>query len=49
MTLYRWYEMPIERPELAHLRAWYDRLRERPAYRRSVCVPFDDLAGKLTF
>lgn len=49
MTLYRWYEMPIERPELANLRAWYERLRARPAYRRGVCVPFDDLVGKLTF
>ena len=49
VTLFRWYEMPIERPELANLRAWYERLRARPAYRRSVCVPFDDLVGKLTF
>ncbi|MGD1880065.1 MAG: glutathione S-transferase family protein [Kiloniellaceae bacterium] len=49
MTLYRWYEMPIERPALPHLAAWYARLRDRPAYRTAVCVPFDDLVGKLTF
>ncbi|MGF1631135.1 MAG: glutathione S-transferase family protein [Kiloniellaceae bacterium] len=48
MTLYRWYEMPIERPVLPHLRAWYERLCERPAYRKGICVPFDDLKGKLT-
>ena len=49
MTLYRWYEMPIERPSLSHVLAWYERLRARPAYRKAVCVPFDDLAGKLAY
>lgn len=49
MTLYRWYEMPVERPALENLRAWYERLRERPAYRKAVCVPYDELVGKLTF
>jgi glutathione S-transferase len=49
MTLYRWYEMPIARPELPALRAWYERLLERPAYRKGVCLPFDDLAGKLAY
>ena len=48
MTLYRWYEMPIERPALPQLTAWYDRLRVRPAYRKGICVPFDDLKGKLS-
>lgn len=49
MTLYRWYEMPIERPDLPRLEAWYARLRQRPAYRKAVCVPFDDLMSKLAF
>jgi glutathione S-transferase len=49
MTLYRWYEMPIERPALPRLEAWYARLRERPAYRKAVCLPFDDLRSKLAF
>jgi len=49
MTLYRWYEMPIERPALPRLEAWYGRLRERPAYRKAVCIPFDDLEAKLAF
>jgi glutathione S-transferase len=49
MTLYRWYEMPIERPALPRLEAWYARLRERPAYRKAVCIPFDDLRSKLAF
>jgi glutathione S-transferase len=36
---YAWFEMPIVRPELPHLAAWYQRLRERPAYRRGVMTP----------
>ncbi|SDH47366.1 glutathione S-transferase family protein [Pseudomonas panipatensis] len=34
--IYAWFEMPIERPPLPHLAAWYARLRERPAYRKAV-------------
>ncbi len=36
---HRWFNLPIERPELKHLRAWYQRLCERPAYRRHVMIP----------
>src|ERR1700687_5318765 len=28
--IYRWFAFPIERPPLDNLRAWYDRLRQRP-------------------
>ncbi|MCC8628614.1 glutathione S-transferase family protein [Xanthomonas vesicatoria] len=34
--IYAWFEMPIERPALQHLHAWYQRLRARPAYQRGV-------------
>lgn len=34
--IYAWFEMPIERPPLPNLQAWYARLRERPAYQRAV-------------
>ncbi|GAC1033475.1 glutathione S-transferase [Pseudomonas sp. No.21] len=34
--IYAWFEMPIERPGLPALEAWYARLRERPAYRKAV-------------
>jgi glutathione S-transferase len=44
-TLYRYYEMPIERPGLATLRAWYERLSARPAYRQHVMVSFEELRG----
>ena len=37
--IYAWVEIPIERPELPHLHAWYQRLRARPAYQRGVMTP----------
>nr|WP_297459625.1 glutathione S-transferase [uncultured Halomonas sp.] len=36
---YGWFEMPIERPALPNLEAWYRRLAERPAYRKHVMIP----------
>ncbi len=35
---YRWLNLPIERAELPHLQAWYERLTTRPAYRRTVMI-----------
>jgi glutathione S-transferase len=37
--IHRWLNMPIERPGLPHLRAWYARLGERPPYRTHVMIP----------
>lgn len=34
--IYAWFEMPIERTDLPHLKAWYERLQRRPAYRAAV-------------
>ena len=34
--IYAWFEMPIERPSMPHLQAWYERLKLRPAYRNAV-------------
>jgi glutathione S-transferase len=36
---YRWYALPIERPELPNLRAWYQRLTARPAFAQHVMLP----------
>lgn len=36
---YAWFEMPIGRPDLLHLRTWYDRLAARPAYQKTVMIP----------
>jgi glutathione S-transferase len=33
---HRWFNMDFDRPQLPALRAWYDRLRERSAYRDHV-------------
>jgi len=33
---HRWFNMTFDRPSLPHLRAWYDRLCERPAYRQHI-------------
>jgi len=32
--VYRWYAFPIERPPLKNLKAWHDRMRERPAFKK---------------
>ena len=32
----RWYRLPIERREFTNVRAWFERLCERPAFRRNV-------------
>jgi glutathione S-transferase len=36
---YRWLALPLERPSLANLAAWYARLCERPAFRNRVMLP----------
>ena len=37
---HRWFSFDgIDRPELPHLRAWYDRLLDRPVYRTHVARP----------
>ena len=38
--LYRWFELEIDRPDLPALRAWYDRLADRPAFQKTVMVSF---------
>jgi glutathione S-transferase len=37
--VHRWFFFPIAKPDLPHLRAWYDRLLTRPAYRQHVGGP----------
>ena len=41
--LYRYYDLPIARPDLPALRRYYDRLAERPTYREHVMVAYDEL------
>lgn len=48
-SLYRYFNLNIDRPDVPHVEAWYARLQQRPAYREHVMIPFDDLKGKLSF
>ena len=46
-TLYRWYEMPVERPtDTPALDAYYARLQARPAFAEHVMIPFDGLKAQ---
>ena len=48
-SLYRCFELDIERPSVPNVEAWYRRLGDRPAYREHVMVPFDELRGRLDY
>ncbi len=37
--LHRWFQLPVARPELPNLAAWYGRLCARQAYQAHVAVP----------
>ena len=37
--IYRWFAFPIERPPLDNLRAWYERLRQRPGFKTHIETP----------
>jgi glutathione S-transferase len=39
VTVHRWYGLDIERPHVPNILGWYDRMRERPAFRRIVMTP----------
>ena len=49
VALYRWTTMDIDRPDLPAVAAWHQRLKERPAFQKAACVPYDDLVGRLDF
>ena len=36
---HRFFVLPIERPSVPHVEAWYERLQTRPAFRECVMVP----------
>ena len=38
-NVYRWFNMDIERPPLPNVKAYFERLAERPAYRQHLMLP----------
>lgn len=38
-ALHRWMNLPIERSATPNIDAWYQRMRERPAYAKWVAIP----------
>jgi len=48
-SLYRYFEIAIDRPAVPNVEAWYRRLQQRPAYREHVMVPFGELYGRLDY
>jgi glutathione S-transferase len=48
-SLYRYFELDIERPSIPNVEAWYRRLQERPPYREHIMVPFGELRGRLDY
>jgi glutathione S-transferase len=37
--VYRWHAFSIERPSLKNLKAWYERMRQRPAFKKHIEIP----------
>jgi glutathione S-transferase len=46
VLLYRYFTLEIERPDLPHLAAYYERLTKRPAYARHVMISYDFMRAK---
>jgi glutathione S-transferase len=38
--MYRYFNLPIARPALPNVEAWYARLTQRPAYQTHVMIDF---------
>jgi glutathione S-transferase len=39
--VHRWFAIPVQRPAMPHLRAWYDRLLQDPIYREHIARPLE--------
>jgi glutathione S-transferase len=46
-SLYRYFELEIERPQLTQVERWYRTLQQRPAFCDHVMIPFEELRGRL--
>jgi glutathione S-transferase len=41
--MYRYFNLPITRPALTNVEAWYGRLTRRPAYQQHVMIEFESM------
>jgi glutathione S-transferase len=41
--MYRYFKLPVRRPSLPNVEAWYERLTRRPAYQQHVMIEFDSM------
>jgi glutathione S-transferase len=41
--MYRYFNLPITRPALSNVEAWYGRLTRRPAYQQHVMIEFESM------
>jgi glutathione S-transferase len=48
-SLYRYFELDIERPRLPQVERWYRTLRQCEAFREHVMIPFGELRGRLDY
>jgi glutathione S-transferase len=48
-SLYRYFELEIERPATPAVERWYRTLQAREAFRTHVMIPFGELRGRLAY
>jgi glutathione S-transferase len=48
-SLYRYFELEIERPSLPQVERWYATLQTREAFCTHVMIPFGELRGRLDY
>ena len=48
-SLYRYFELEIERPQLPQIERWYRALQQHRAFCEHVMIPFGELRGRLDY
>jgi glutathione S-transferase len=48
-SLYRYFELEIDRPALSQVERWYRALQQRAPFREHVMIPFEELRGRLDY
>ncbi len=48
-SLYRYFNLDIDRPRIPNVEAWYQRLQQRDGYQKNVMVSFESQFGRLDY